>query len=61
VDEGLGGTNGAAQNGLETITMLGFVGAYLPAEMPPTPPGESGRDSPRGPVRARQNPGGAAE
>jgi hypothetical protein len=38
VDEGLGGTNGAAQNGLETITMLGFVGAALPAELPPAHP-----------------------
>jgi hypothetical protein len=61
VDEGFGGTNGAAQNGLETITMLGFVGAYLPAEMPPTPPGGSGRDDVRGPVRAGPNPSGAAE
>jgi len=61
VDEGFGGTNGAAQNGLETITMLGFVGAYLPAEMPPVPPGDSGRDDVRGPARARQNPAGSAE
>jgi hypothetical protein len=43
VDEGFGGTNGAAQNGLETITMLGMVGQYLPAEIPPAPPGERGR------------------
>jgi hypothetical protein len=42
VDEGFGGTNGASQNGLEAITMLGFVGKYLPSEMPPAPPG-SGR------------------
>ena len=61
VDEGLGGTNSAAQNGLETITMLGFVGASLPPEMPPTPPDGSGRDDVRGPVRARQNPSGAAK
>jgi hypothetical protein len=44
VDEGFGGTNGAAQSGLETITMLGFVGAYLPAEMPPAPPGAGNQD-----------------
>ena len=43
VDEGLGGTNGAAQTGLETITMLGFVGADLPDEIPPAPPEEQGR------------------
>jgi len=42
VDEGFAGTNGAAQNGLETITMLGFVGAYLPAELPPAPPAPAG-------------------
>jgi YetA-like protein len=36
VDEsGSMGTNGAAQNGLETITMLGMVGDRLPAEFPP--------------------------
>jgi hypothetical protein len=35
VDEGpLAGTNGAAQNGLETLGMLGAVGTFLPAEMP---------------------------
>jgi len=56
VDEGLGGTNGAAQNGLETITMLGFVGQYLPAEIPPAPPGGNGRDDVRGPARAQRNP-----
>ena len=56
VDEGFGGTNGAAQNGLETITMLGFVGADLPAEMPPAPPGGSGRDEVRGPPRERPEP-----
>lgn len=38
VDEGLGGTNGAAQNGLETIAMLGLIGDRLPAQMPATPP-----------------------
>jgi hypothetical protein len=37
VDEGLGGTNGASQNGLETITMLGFVGADLPKDFPKLP------------------------
>jgi hypothetical protein len=61
VDEGFGGTNGAAQNGLETITMLGFVGANLPAEMPAAPAGDSGRDEVRGPARARPNPTGATE
>ena len=39
VDEGPGNTNGAAQNGLETITMLGMVGDQLPAEFPPLAPG----------------------
>jgi hypothetical protein len=29
------GTNGSAQNGLETITMLGMVGSSLPADFPP--------------------------
>ncbi len=38
VDEGLGGTNGAAQNGLETIAMLGMIGDRLPAEFPATMP-----------------------
>ncbi|PTY06118.1 hypothetical protein DB347_11740 [Opitutaceae bacterium EW11] len=33
IDEGLGGTNGAAQFGLETISMLGTVGDRLPKEM----------------------------
>jgi hypothetical protein len=55
VDEGFGGTNGAAQSGLETITMLGFVGAYLPAEMPPAPTGDNGRDDVLG-RRGPQNP-----
>lgn len=35
IDEGLAGTNGAAQNGLETIAMLGMIGQHLPAEFPP--------------------------
>jgi hypothetical protein len=35
VDEApMAGTNGAAQNGLETVSMLGMVGEFLPAEMP---------------------------
>jgi hypothetical protein len=41
VDEGPAGTNGAAQNGLETITMLGMVGDKLPAELPPQQPGQT--------------------
>jgi hypothetical protein len=41
VDEGPSGTNGAAQNGLETITMLGMVGDKLPAELPPQQPGQT--------------------
>lgn len=40
-EEGLAGTNGASQNGLETIAMLGFVGDRLPADVPPAPAGES--------------------
>ena len=48
VDEGLGGTNGAAQNGLETITMLGMVGDQLPAEFPPVDPAARGRGGRRG-------------
>jgi hypothetical protein len=40
VDEGLGGTNGAAQQGLETIMMLGLIGDHLPAEFPPRTPEE---------------------
>ena len=35
VDEGPGNTNGAAQNGLETIAMLGLIGDHLPANLPP--------------------------
>ncbi|HVS53288.1 MAG TPA: Tat pathway signal sequence domain protein [Opitutaceae bacterium] len=42
VDEGPGNTNSAAQNGLETITMLGMVGDQLPAEFPPETPGARG-------------------
>jgi hypothetical protein len=38
VDEGLGGTNGAAQQGLETIMMLGLIGDHLPAEFPAQTP-----------------------
>jgi hypothetical protein len=56
VDEGLGGTNGAAQSGLETIAMLGLVGDLLPAEFPPVPPGEENR----GPRRRGGNPPPAA-
>ncbi len=41
--EGFGGTNGAAQNGLETIAMLGLIGEFLPSEIPPAPPDEAGR------------------
>jgi hypothetical protein len=43
VDEGPAGTNGAAQNGLETITMLGMIGDKLPAEIPAQQPGQRGR------------------
>jgi len=44
VDEsGMAGTNGAAQNGLETIAMLGMVGDDLPADMPPQTEGQGGR------------------
>lgn len=46
IDEGLGGTNGAAQNGLETIAMLGMVGDRLPSELPVATTGDS--DRPRG-------------
>jgi len=40
VDEGLAGTNGAAQDGLETIAMLGLVGDQLPADLPPPSPND---------------------
>ncbi len=43
IDLGPAGTNGAAQNGLETIAMLGLVGDHLPAEIPPAPPEEGNR------------------
>jgi hypothetical protein len=60
VDESGGmGTNGAAQNGLETITMLGMVGDRLPAEFPaqdPNQPGRGGRGGARGAPRAGQPP-----
>jgi hypothetical protein len=51
IDEGFAGTNGASQNGLETIAMLGLVGAHLPAELPPVPPGEQNQ----GPRRRGNN------
>jgi len=43
VDEAGYGTNGAAQNGLETITILGMVGQFLPAEFPPQTEMPAGR------------------
>jgi hypothetical protein len=43
VDEAGYGTNGAAQNGLETITILGMVGQFLPAEFPPQTETPAGR------------------
>lgn len=52
VDEGPGNTNSAAQNGLETIAMLGLIGDHLPKEFPPMQPGE---ETPYGP-RRRGNP-----
>jgi len=54
VDEGPAGTNGAAQNGLETITMLGMIGDKLPAELPAQPVAPRGRGRQRAP---RANPG----
>jgi hypothetical protein len=42
-DEGLGNTNGVSQSGLETITMLGFAGDKLPAEIPPAPADDAAR------------------
>jgi hypothetical protein len=57
IDEGLGNTNNAAQNGLETITMLGMVGDKLPADFPATPPARGGRGARGG--RAGQGPGPA--
>jgi len=55
VDEGLANTNGAAQDGLVTISMLGLVGDQLPAKLPP----ESADDAKEGPdstVMGRQAP-----
>jgi len=50
IDEGFAGTNGAAQNGLETIAMLGLVGDHLPKEFPPlTPEEEAALSRRRGP------------
>jgi hypothetical protein len=61
VDEGPGNTNGAAQNGLETITMLGMVGDQLPAEFPPLAPGANpGGRRGRGPNQPPATPAPAA-
>ncbi len=54
IDEGLAGTNGAAQTGLETIAMLGFAGQHLPAEFPPM----SAADAARGGRSGRGGRGG---
>jgi hypothetical protein len=43
IDEGLAGTNGASQSGLEAIAMLGLVGDLLPVEIPPLTPEEIAR------------------
>ena len=43
VDEGPGNTNGAAQDGLETIMTLGMVADQLPAEFPAQDPNQPGR------------------
>jgi hypothetical protein len=57
VDEGLGGTNGASQNGLETIAMLGLVGDHLPAEFPTlTPEEEEAMSRRRGPRQPTPTP-----
>ncbi|MDO8543239.1 MAG: Tat pathway signal sequence domain protein [Opitutaceae bacterium] len=56
IDEGLAGTNGAAQTGLETIAMLGMAGAHLPAEFPPISAEESARGGRGG--RGRGGPPG---
>lgn len=37
VDEGLAGTNDAAQSSLEAIAMLGYAGDHLPAQFGPAP------------------------
>ena len=42
VDDGPANSNSAAQNGLETITMLGMVGDKLPAEIQPQGFGQGG-------------------
>jgi hypothetical protein len=55
IDEGLGNTNGAAQSGLETITMLGMIGDKLP---PTLPAAESGQGAGRSPGRGRGARGG---
>jgi hypothetical protein len=58
VDEGLGNTNSVSQDGLETISMLGFVGDKLPAELPPPSPDEIGPFDPRrGPPGIPRVPG----
>jgi hypothetical protein len=60
VDEGPSDTNGAAQNGLETIAMLGMVGDFLPAEVPAQIPGtgrgRGGRGARGAPPANPQNP-----
>ena len=43
VDEGPSGTNGAAQNGLETIILLGMIGDKFPAALPAQQPGQPDR------------------
>jgi hypothetical protein len=57
IDEGPSGTNGAAQNGLETITMLGMIGDKLPAEFPAQQPAQRGRGG-RGARGGQGNPRG---
>ncbi len=57
IDEGFGGTNGAAQSGLETIAMLGMVGDHLPKEFPPvTPEEEAAQSRRRGSGQQRAGP-----
>lgn len=59
IDEGFAGTNGASQNGLETIAMLGLVGDHLPKELPPITPEEQAAMSRRrggNPPAAQQSP-----
>jgi hypothetical protein len=55
VDEGLANTNGAAQDGLETIAMLGLVGDQLPADLPPALPNDA-KDAPESHVMGRPAP-----